>query len=226
MNHFQKILDLRNASRRIVSNHELVASLFTELPELKSFKFIKTQEYDDNNYFDDIRLVEVNGHRYGYDGYEEDEDGAEKSDLPRIENVYQVKNTVEQISLDYDFSDQEVEVQREDYEEVGKPSKEELAERRYWGCYLSGGKLPKSFFIKNHPKWAVYYAMDHGRFDRDTEFKVFARKGRMFEALNYAEAVGRLSQEVENFFILDAGEGDSGVLKTYLEKFVRTEKCA
>lgn len=226
---FQKMRDFRSASSRFVASEELLAALFSDLPELQHFKFVKTQEYDDNNYFDDIRLVEVNGHRYGYDGYEDDEDdedGMEKSDLPRIPEVGLVDSLVGHIAEDYDFSENEVEIRREDYKVVGKRDKYGMAEIRYWGAYMSGGKLPKSFFVKNDAKWAVYYAMDHGRFDRETEFKVFARKGRMFEALNYAEAVGRLSQEVENFFILDAGEGDSGVLKTYLEKFVRTEKCA
>jgi hypothetical protein len=227
MNDFQKIRDLRSAARRIVTNEELLVALFKDLPELKHFKFVKTQEYDDNNYFDDIRLVEVNGHRYGYEGYEDDDDN-EKSDLPRIESVGMVDSAVDIISEDYDFSSDEIKVVREDYESLSasKLDRYDTAERRYWGSYLSGKTLPNSFFVRNNPKWAVYYAMDHGRFDKNAEFKIFAKQGRMLEALQYAEAVGRLSQEVENFFILDADEGDSGFLKTYLEKFVRSEKCA
>lgn len=221
---FQKARDLRDAAGRLVGNHELLAALFTELPELKSFRFLKTQEYDDNNYFDSIRLVEVNGHAYGWDGYEEDED--EKSDLPRIEEVDLVDDAVRHVSRDYDFSDREIEVRREDYDESKSPNQADLAERRYWGVYLSGGRLPDSFFVKNDPKWAVYYAMDHGRFSENAEFKVFARKGRMRYALEYARVVGRLAREVENFFVLDADEDDSVCLKKYLERFVRGEKCA
>lgn len=221
---FQKIRDLRDAAARFVTNNELLAALFAELPELKSFRFVKTQEYDDNNYFSDVRLVEVNGHAYGYEGYEE----GEESDLPRIENVDLVGYAVRHVSMDYDFSDQEIEVSREDYEELSRflPGSPLLAERRYWGAYLSGGKLPDSFFVKNDPKWAVYYAMDHGRFDKNTEFKVFAKKGGMIHALQYAGVVGRLSQEVENFFLLDAHEDDSASLQEYLERFVRSERCA
>jgi len=216
MNNFRKLRDIRKASRRLLENTELLVALFKDVPELQSFKFSMSQEYDDNNYFNSVSLVEINGHAYNYDGYE--------GELPKVEQTDLINNAVGLIAANYDNSAGEVEIRREDYEQA---SKEPLypAERIYLGSYLSGSEIPVSFFVENDPKWAVYYAMDHGRFPEDDEFRIFARNGWMDEALCYAESVGRLVPELENFYILNASEEDSECLKKYLEKFVRVEQC-
>jgi hypothetical protein len=72
MNHFRKIRDIRKASRRLVENSDLLVALFKDIPELQNFTFSVSQEYDDNNYFDSVRLVEINGHAYDFDGYDDD----------------------------------------------------------------------------------------------------------------------------------------------------------
>jgi len=220
MNHFRKLRDIRKASRRLVENTELLVALFKDVPELQSFKFEVSQEYDDNNYFDSVNLVEINGHAYTYDGYDDD---SEESELPRVEQTDLIKNAVGLIADDYDNSAGEVEIKREDYEAGKEPLYP--VERIYLGSYLSGSEIPVSFFVENDPKWAVYYAMDHGRFPEEDEFDIFARNGVMDEALCYAEVVGRLVPELENFYILNAFEEDSAFLKEYLEKFVRVEQC-
>jgi hypothetical protein len=220
MNHFRKIRDIRKASKRLVENSDLLVALFKDIPELQNFKFSVSQEYDDNNYFDSVRLVEINGHAYDFDGYDDD---SEESELPRVEQTDLIKNALGLIADNYDNSAGEVEIKREDYEAGKEPLFPE--ERIYLGSYLSGSEIPVSFFVDNNPKWAVYYAMDHGRFPEDDEFDIFARNGWMDEALCYAEVVGRLVPELENFYILNASEEDSECLKKYLEKFVRVEQC-
>jgi hypothetical protein len=142
-----------------------------------------------------------------------------------------IKNAVGLIADNYDNSAGEVEIKREDYEQAVNLRRAHdepplfPAERIYLASYLSGSEIPVCFFVDNDPKWAVYYAMDHGRFSQDDEFRIFARNGWMDEALHYAESVGRLVPELENFYILNASEEDSVCLKKYLEKFVRVEQC-
>lgn len=211
----EKLRDLKRASQGVISADETVAKLFENLPELKHFKFCKFQEYDDNNYFDNIRTTEINGHSLGYYGY--DEEGEEgHSDLPKIQEIHLVETVVDMIAENYDRTD-ETEIVREDYEGFQKSA--DSPDMTYLASYLSGSTLAKSFFIKNDPKWAVYYALDHGRFDERAEFKIFARKEEMHMAFEYAKHVikGRLPSSVENFFILDCDEYDRVFLEQYLE---------
>lgn len=218
MIHFEKIRDIKHASERLVENHELVIALFESLPDLQHFKFVKTKEYDDNNYFDDISLVEINGHHFGYEGYDEEDE--ETSTLPKVEETHLVKSVVSYISKDYDFSDREIVILRENFKAENFKERNS-AEKKYLKSYLSGLTLPKSFFLKNDVKWAVYYALDHGRFDEEAEFRIFSRKGYMIYALEYARHVikGRLPSSLENFFILDPDEHDSKALKKYVSEF-------
>lgn len=212
----EKLRDLKRASRGVISVDEMVAKLFENLPELKCFKFCKSQEYDDNNYFDNIRTTEINGHSLGYDGYDEDDEEG-YSDLPKIQEIHLVENVVDFLAEKYDCTINEIEVVREDYEGFQKSA--DSPDMTYLASYLSGSTLAKSFFIKNDPKWAVYYALDHGRFDENSEFEIFARKDQMYMALEYARHVvrGRLPHPVENFFILDCDEYDRVFLEQYLE---------
>jgi hypothetical protein len=216
---FQKLHDIKVAAEKLVSSDELVVALFRDLPELQHFSFSKIQEYDDNNYFTDVHVTEINGHPYGYDGYE-DED--EESQLPKInqEDARLVENLVQMISDGYDLSGDDYRIYREDYKDAPKRKKgRDAAPLTYLHSYLSGKKLSNTFFITNDPKWAIYYAMDNGRFDGKTEFRIFSKKGRMWDALQYAQEVikGRLPSEIENFYILENHEDDRENLKKYLE---------
>ena len=222
---FQKLRDIKTAAEKLVSSDEMVTALFGDLPELQNFSFSKIQEYDDNNYFTDVHVTGINGHPYGYDGYEDDY-AAEKSQLPKIgqEDARLVELLVEMISNGYDLSGDDYKIFREDYKDV--PTKDERMKKgrdsaplTYLHSHLSGKKLSNTFFIKNDPKWAIYYAMDNGRFDRKTEFRIFAKQGRMWHALQYAQEVikGRLPSEIENFYVLQNNEGDREHLKKYLE---------
>lgn len=234
MIHFKKLRDIKDASRNVVNNNDLLVSLFRNMPDLQHFRFSKTQEYDDNNYFDDIKVTEINGHSYGYEGYDEDyegdyprleEDEIKTSDLPKVPFTSYIEDVVHEIAKDYDFSDHEVEIRREDHEEH---SEHDLTEKTYLGSYLSGSKIrPSFFFKKNRTKWAVYYALDHGRFGEDDEFKIFAKKGEMCHALEYARHVikGRLPSAVENFYVLDH-DADDPYIKDYVAEFMSLEKVS
>lgn len=214
---YQKLRDIKRAGERLVSNRQLTVALFRDIPELESFSFLKTSEYDDNNYFDSTRVTDINGHPYGYEGYEEDEDEGCGSKLPKIENPHLIEDLVDRISDGYDVSEREITFKREEFQE--EEAEEDSKERTYLASYLSGGKLPMSFFSPKDPRWAVYYALDHGRLPEKTEFRVFAKRGNMHMALEYAKHVikGRLPDNIENFYILDNHEDDQPDLARYLE---------
>lgn len=223
MIHFEKNLDLKIVSKKAITNYELARSLFESIPDLENFKFIKNQEYDDNNYFDNIRVSEINGYTYLYGEYDEDEEVTSK--LPKIpdEITYMIEHLVDYISEGLDFSEEERLVERGEYEDCVEDEKS--ADQIYFASYFSGSKLPNSFFIENETKWAVYYALDHGRFDEATEFEILAKEGNMRLALEYAKHVikGRLPEKIENFYILNDYEDDKKCLKEYLE-FVKNGK--
>lgn len=234
MIHFEKVREIKDACRRVVNNNDLLVSLFESMPDLHHFRFMKTQEYDDNNYFDDIKVTEINGHSYGYEGYDEDYEGIyprldkheiKTSDLPKVCPIH-VEHAVQEISSAYDYSDNDVEVRREDYQ---RSEPEDVVEKTYLGSYLSGSKIrPSFFFKKKRTKWATYYALDHGRFGEDDEFKIFAKKGEMYYALEYARHVikGRLPSAVENFFVLDPDDVDDSHIKQYVEEFMALERVS
>lgn len=240
MIHYRRLRDLKRAMNNIVADDMLIVTLFESIPELQEFTFIRNQEYDDNNYYDDIRLTSVNGHAYEHDGYSDDDEYTrrqEPSNLPKISTrkTYWIEDVVELVADNYDYDETErvfrrEEFKREDYSAAvggtGKnkaSDKHKIAERRYFVAHLAGATLPDSFFLKNDLKYALYYALDHGRFKKETEFKLFARKGELHNALEYARHVikGRLPAEVENCFMLEADEQDRSELQQYIDEFVQ-----
>jgi hypothetical protein len=238
---YRKLRDLKSTMENIVVDDILVVTLFEGIPELQEFTFIRNQEYDDNNYYDNTRVASVNGHSYGYEGYEEDAECSEScrdpSTLPQIpENkVSWVEDVVGLVADKYDYGEEDITFKREDFKrenyvihdggtskKKGHVSKERFAERKYFIAHLAGKKLPDSFFLKIDLKYALYYALDHGRFKSETEFRLFARRGEMENALEYARIIKcRLPEEVENFFILDASEDDQSKLQDYVREFMQ-----
>lgn len=214
---YQKLRAMKNSMNRLVDGDDLVALLFEEMPELQYFTFVKNQEYDDNNYFDNIQVTGINGHSYGWEGYEEDEEeGEEESSLPKVEGRM-VEDLLGHISDNYDFGENEIEIKREDY--VGRKKKTKLETmQKYFIAHLAGKKLPEKFFY-DEPELALYHSLDHGRFSKEAEFRIFAAKGRMHYALEYSKVIGgRLSEEVENFYVLDADDEDKEYLREYIEQ--------
>lgn len=100
----------------------------------------------------------------------------------------------------------------------GEKSDYERDKKHYFLSMLSGSRLPDEFFAGKDPRLAIYHAIDHGRIGNEAE--VFAVRGNMSQVLDYARVVGgRVSDEVEKFFILDSHEDDKESLKQYVEEF-------
>ena len=208
---FDKLLWIKNELGRIVSPDEIILAAFDGCPELDNFSFSKSNEYDDNNYSDHVALLSVNGHPVNCDGEnEEDEDDLEKekSSLPKLpdwvgENLVEL---IHEVRDEWDYTD-EVIVRRENYKKNKyRKTKEDKEAKKYLCSHLSGKRLPESFFLKcSSTKLSLYYAIEHGRFSSDAEFKIFAKEGRMWYALRYAQEIigGVLPKEIENFFILN-----------------------
>ena len=244
MLNFSKFSDLRRVFENTVTKEDLIVALFEDVPELETFTFSVTNEYDDSNYSDYSRLKKINGLRIDYDNnYEGDEgfgdDGEEdmsNGGLPPVGEkisdirvISAIREIVDRVGASFGYDDSHV-VTRDSFR-PRRLSKSDKAEREYAISYLTGKELDDAFFLKNDPKWALYYADDHGRFDEEAEFKIFAKKGRMQEAYEYARRVikGALPDAVENFFILSTSSKheDHEYLKKYLEfKNSRPKKAA
>lgn len=210
---FNKAYEIRELMRRSVKRSELISSLFEDCPDLQQIVFDYTSEYDDNNYSSYARLRSVNGHRIDYDdNYEEEDSGSE---LPKVsKEVVRAADELVGLVADEFGHGEDIELNREDYPPNYKgPMTGDLteAESEYLSSYLCKGQLPVKWFMKKDAKWASYYALDHGRFDEETEFKIFAKKGRMRDAYWYAFGVikGRLPEPIENFFILSSESKDT-----------------
>jgi len=223
-----KLLYIKNELERIISPDEIISAAFDGCPELVEFSFRKSNEYDDNNYSDHLELLYVNGHRVDYNGeYEEEDEEYEeerkKSSLPKLPNWVgsNLVDLIHEVGNEWDYSD-EITVSRENYKnKKSRKSKEDKESRRYLCSHLSGKRLPESFFIKcSNPKLALYYAIEHGRFSSEAEFKILAKEGRMWYALRYAQEIigGVLPKEIENFFILNdkAEHEDHEKLQEYI----------
>jgi len=222
MLHFNKMYDIRRTLENFVSNDDLIRAVFDDVPELQEISFSVTNEYDDNNYSDYVRLTALNGWRLDYDDtYEEEQD----SDLPKIEDmnvVGNIRDLIEIVGKDFGYNeDQTIDRAYAMRHKRGPKKRSDKAEAKYIMSHLMGKKLPDNFFVRTTPKWALYHALEHGRFKPETEFKILAREGYMRDALRYAREIvkGPLDEKIENFFILNSQPDteDYEQLKNYLE---------
>jgi hypothetical protein len=214
--------DIRRTLENFVSNDDLIRAVFDDVPELQEISFSVTNEYDDNNYSDYVRLTALNGWRLDYDDtYEEEQD----SDLPKIEDmnvVGNIRDLIEIVGKEFGYNeDQTIDRAYAMRHKSGPKKRSDKAEAKYIMSHLMGKKLPENFFVRTTPKWALYHALEHGRFKPETEFKIFAREGYMLDALRYAREIvkGLLDEKIENFFILNSqpDSEDYEHLKKYLE---------
>lgn len=224
MFNYNKQHDIRNVMRRIVSEDDIIAALFSDIPELQEFTWSVTSEYDDNNYSTYTNLTSINGRPVDYDAEYSDDEDNEESSMPLIECRQarsHILDLVQTVGENWGFGEDH-KASRDDYipkirrRNHAKADKEEI---EYVRSYMNKSTLPDKYFKNlDSPKWAVYYAGDHGKFSQELEYAIFAKEGRMWEALQYARLIkAPLCQQLENFFVLNNGEEDKKYLQIYLE---------
>jgi len=227
----RKLMRIKARLSRLVRIQSLIKAVFEDIPELQKFSWSYSQEYDDNNYSNHVRLRTVNGWHVDWDGeYEDEDDYTEKAivefdengkrlkkvlplPLPKLEKeeIELVSQVVQEVAEDYGYQD-EFTVERSSLQEVSLGEEEHFD--KYVKSFVSGSVLPDEFFLdekanltrhEEMAEIATYYAMDHGRFSPEMEFKIFAEEGMMFCAYEHARNVigGDLPETVENFFLLN-----------------------
>ncbi len=231
MLNYRKTTDLKRLFENMVSREMVVASVFKDNPELESFEFSCRSEYDDNNYSDFIELTRVNEHYVDYEGRYEDDNSYEgpegideekKSNLPRLnQDVIQALMDVVSTIGNYYGHDEHV-IRRSDYVNTKNRTQNSKEEQRYLNSYISKEKIEDEWFLKADPKWAAYYAQDHGKFSKEVETKLFCVDGNMIYALMYAQALKKsLPKHIENYFttknLVDPNEKDDIWFKEYLK---------
>lgn len=221
---FAKMNCIDTVLRRVIKREPTLKALFDDNPELEVFTFSKTQEYDDNNYYNSVQLQTVNGYGVDSEGNYEYDDDDEETNHPKLaeEICRYIADYISDIGEHFE-DEEDIEVCREDYENEVLPASGKVEfdpksdEEKYVKSFLFGTTLPDSFFIKADPRFAVWYADDHGRFDPKIEKKIFAQKGRMEEAFYYALHVlkGPLPDAIENFFTLRVSMLDKSKMKEH-----------
>jgi hypothetical protein len=237
---FNKAYEIRELMRRSVRKDNIISAFFEDNPEIEEIKFSYNQEYDDNNYSDYTNLTSVNGYPVNCDTeYDEDDPSCvggvdfDRS-LPRVaeEKLEACRELVCMVAEEfgYSYEDNDWTLTRASYPPASGPMKGDLnkEESEYLASYLSRTPLPDKWFSRKDAKWACYYALDWGRFSEKTEFKIFAKKGRMRDAFWYAFHVikGRLPEPVESFFILSDGKEDKEWLRRYMEFRTKFQEVA
>lgn len=236
MLNFRKTMDLKRLFGNMVKTDCVIASVFRDNLELSNFEFSCRSEYDDNNYSDFVELTKVNGHSVDYEGNYEGEDGYEgpdsesESDLPRLSRdvAHALMDVVSVIGNNFGHDDHII--RRENYP-TNRKCKGDLDkdEQRYLKSYVANEKIEEEWFLKADPKWAAYYAQDHGRFSKEIETALFCDTGRMEYAFMYAQALKKpLPKHIENYFttknLVDANEKDDLWFKNYLKFKKHLEK--
>ena len=229
MIHFEKAQTIKNQFSKIISDQDLIRSLFLEMPDLQCFTIEKTNEYDDENYTDYMQVLSVNNYNVDYDlNYEEEEKELdEQNNLPKIKEEY--LGSFGSLIYDLNYVEYgETTFSRENYDLNEDSFSKSILENiqrtvsKYAISFISETSLDVDYFVNKHPRYAVYYAMERGRFNPEDEFKIFAQKGRMKQAYEYAKCVikGNLPEKIENFFILNdsVDEDDHEQLQRYLSE--------
>lgn len=187
----------------------LIYNLFKSLPNLQSLSFTKSNEYDDNNYYDSLSITQINGVDIECNGYIRDENGqvfdyddemVENSKLIDEDLIEYIADILDEATgNNYDYGDHVL--HRQDQCEKSKVCNKAFIS--YYQCLISGSKLDDESLFDNHPEIALLYAYDilKGRLNKNTEKYL---KTDFFLCYLYAKHVikGKLPKEIENHFSL------------------------
>jgi hypothetical protein len=236
---FYKNNDIRETLKSIISDRQLISSLFRSVPELNSIGFSVTNEYDDSNYYDSVRLESVNGYSWSpyedcYDDELEDYYGVSNNpDGKKLDKevVNACASLIEEVGKDFGYGD-ENSLLRSDYTSPSYTTKPNREFNRFILDLAAGNKLKDESILakiasKFGSKWALYYAFDHGRLSKETEDKIFLKKGNMREPYLYSVHVLKdvLPKNIEDFHILNCfGKKKESSDQEYLNKYLEFKK--
>jgi len=236
---FYKNSDIREELKNILSDRQLISSLFRSVPELESIGFSVTNEYDDSNYYDSVRLESINGYSWSpyedcYDDELEDYDGISNNPNGKKldKDIAQAcSNLVEMVGKDFGYGDDNS-FRRADYIPASSTTKPYREFNEFILDLAAGNKLKDESILakiasKFDPKWALYYAFDHGRMNKETEDKIFLKKGNMRAAYFYSVHVLKdvLPKNIEDFHILNCfGKKKESSDQEYLNKYLEFKK--
>lgn len=204
--------NLRKEARHFQSN--LLHNLFKSIPNLQSISFTKSNEYDDNNYFDSLVVDQINDICIEDGGYIKDQDDkimrddyeggtADETKLIDEDLVSYVVDIVEQAVHDDDYDYGDHQLFKEDFENPKERHSSSEAFIYYYQSFISGERVKDESIFKDNPEIAVCYAYDvlKGRLSQEVEKSL---KESFFLCYLYAKYVikNKLPRELENHFNL------------------------
>jgi hypothetical protein len=218
MGQFELFIETKSQLASLISRDQIIASFFKDYPEVKSFAFDKTSEYDDNNYSDSTRLMNINGLDVNWDGEYVDEDNEVienpseeiKSKMVSEEASSACFHLMEEVSGFYDYGEWSIEQEDFEFQPInfknqkldiltnicnGVKNEEDLETILSWDSIYE-----KMRYIK-------LYCGKFGRLTPEQEYELFCDPDEnvgMANAYSYAREINaKLSDKVFQYFVLD-----------------------
>lgn len=225
-----KILINGLAKEQNILNEKIISSLFKDIPKLKSVEFSKSDEYDDNNYYDSTTVNCVNdivldGEEYSRENGKvfvspDDEEIASEDDVLDDDELELVVNVINKYAESVDYG--QYTLTREDFDK--KDSDDNTVFRTYYQSLLSEKRAECESLFSKDINIAVCYARDilKGRLSEQLE-KSLEKEFKKDFFLSYIYAVycvkGKLPKNIDNYFTLKSFKGLSDLEKKYLNLY-------
>jgi len=218
---------LKEEAKYFKSN--ILYNLFKSVPNLESISFTKSNEYDDNNYYDSFQVNDINGVSIEDECYIKDENGNVFSDWQEDEIVEKDKLVDEDLiptimeitdeyaqASGYDYGDHTI--YKESFSKhEGVPNKAFI---EYYNSRLTGKPVADESVFKGKPEIALCYAYDvlKGRLSPKIESCL---KEDFYLCYLYAVNVikGKLPRELENHFSLKSFKSLNNREKKYFKLY-------
>lgn len=169
-----KCLEVSHALKNAFSNEKKVLEqLFIDFPKLEKIALYKTSEYNDNDYSDYFRIVEINGlsisdgeynidddekyENYSYEEWKKEmiQEGHYIFDEHEINHICRVTSILEDF---YDVSEDVYTITRKRLN-ILVVHKDPVFEK-YWNAVRDNKKIEDLSIFNKSPNWALYYCMD------------------------------------------------------------------
>lgn len=227
MSRFALLYDIKYALSHGIELDSLLAALFADHPDLKTVEYSVTSEYDDNNYSDYSRLQKVNGWQVDYDGnydedYEDEEDNENNPPKASEAAVSAAMLISEFVQERFGFGDHTF--SRDEFADKSDPSPGDNPQLECAIALLHSKKVPLKTLIEAGGRWVVRHAQVHGKYGPEDEFKLFAKEGMMYLALEYAKECGPLSEKTLNWFVLSSNKENPD--HDHLQEYLKWMKAA
>lgn len=210
-----KILETQRyiRDRSDYNKDKVIKQLFLDFPKLEKINFSKTNEYNDNDYSDYMRVISINNHPVVDGDYDYDDEDEDLSKIPKDKLFHEME--IEHICYiieglcDYFDTNNEDDYQtllRKDVLKTKehKKNREDMAFDAYNDAIKNQEPVSDFSIFHNFPNWGLYYCIEmNSKFPEKELEKIFASKNNnhwIRYAYYYAKDIikNRLPEKIES----------------------------